>query len=107
MILVGHLGKDPDRRILEDQVTVVSFPLATCTVIKKNGVNQEETEWHNIILWRDMAETASKMLSKGQLICVEGKVQTRSFEKDGIKRYVTEVVAQNFTLLGRKSDFLV
>ena len=106
VILVGHLGKDPDLRTLDDRVAVASFPLATSEMITKNGVKAEQTEWHNIVLWRALAEVAFKMLSKGQLVYLEGKCRTRSFtDKQGISRYTTEVVADSFTLLGRKSDF--
>jgi single-strand DNA-binding protein len=66
----------------------------------------EQTEWHNIVLWRGLAEVASKYLQKGKLVYIEGKLRTRSFEdKEKVKKYVTEVVADNFTMLGRKSDF--
>ncbi|QQL49607.1 single-stranded DNA-binding protein [Mucilaginibacter ginkgonis] len=106
VILVGHLGKDPEIRQLEGGVSVVSFPLATSETFNKDGRKVEQTEWHNIVMWRGLAEVASKYLSKGKLVYLEGKLRTRSFEdKEGIKKYTTEVVAENFTMLGRKSDF--
>jgi single-strand DNA-binding protein len=106
VILVGHLGKDPEVRHLEGGVTVASFPLATSESFNKDGKRIEQTEWHNIVLWRGLAEVASKYLTKGKLVYIEGKLRTRSFEdREKIKKYVTEVVAENFTLLGRKSDF--
>jgi single-strand DNA-binding protein len=106
VILVGHLGKDPEVRHLDGNVTVASFPLATSETFNKDGKRVEQTEWHNIVLWRGLAEVASKYLTKGKLVYIEGKLRTRSFEdKEKIKRYVTEVVAENFTMLGRKSDF--
>ncbi|MDB5031783.1 single-stranded DNA-binding protein [Mucilaginibacter sp.] len=106
VILVGHLGKDPDLRVLEGNVPVVSFPLATSEFINKNGAKEEQTEWHNIVVWRGLAEAAAKILRKGKLIYLEGKCRTRSFEdKNGIKRYTTEVVTDSFTILGRDSDF--
>ncbi len=106
VILVGHLGKEPDLRYLADDVAVLSFPLATSDIIIKNGIRTEQTEWHNIIMWRSMAEAAHKVLRKNKLIYVEGKVRTRSFEdKDGIKKYTTEIITDYFTLLGRNSDF--
>jgi single-strand DNA-binding protein len=107
VILVGHLGKDPEVRHLDGGVTVASFPLATSeTYNNKDGKRVEQTEWHNIVLWRGLAEVASKYLAKGKLVYIEGKLRTRSFEdKEKVKKYVTEVVAENFTLLGRKSDF--
>lgn len=106
VILVGHLGKDPEVRHLEGGVTVASFPLATSETFNKDGKRVEQTEWHNIVLWRGLAEVASKYLQKGKLVYIEGKLRTRSFEdKERVKKYVTEVVAENFTMLGRKSDF--
>jgi single-strand DNA-binding protein len=106
VILVGHLGKDPELRVLEGNVPVASFPLATTEFITKNGTKEEQTEWHNIVLWRGLAEAAAKVLKKGKLIYLEGKCRTRSFEdKSGVKRYTTEIVTDSFTMLGRSSDF--
>src|ERR1700753_1713942 len=106
VILVGHLGKDPEARTLEGGVSVASFPLATTETFNKDGRKVEQTEWHNIVLWRSLADVAAKFLQKGKLVYIEGKLRTRSFEdKEGIKKYTTEVVAENFTMLGRKSDF--
>src|ERR1700712_2123617 len=106
VILVGHLGKDPEARTLEGGVSVVSFPLATSESFNKDGRKVEQTEWHNIVMWRGLADVAAKYLQKGKLVYIEGKLRTRSFEdKEGFKKYTTEIVAENFTLLGRKSDF--
>jgi len=106
VILVGHLGKNPELRYLADGVSVVSFPLATTEVINKDGKRIEQTEWHNIIMWRALADIAAKLLSKGKLIYVEGKLKTRSIEdKEGHKKYITEIIVENFKVLGRKSDF--
>lgn len=106
VILVGHLGKDPEVRHLEGGVSVASFPLATSETYTKDGKKVEQTEWHNIVMWRGLADIASKYLQKGKLVYIEGKLRTRSFEdKEGHKKYTTEVVAENFTMLGRKSDF--
>src|ERR1700712_1818747 len=106
VILIGHLGKDPDFRYLTDNVAVVSFPLATTEYLNKDGKRTEITEWHNIVLWRGLADAAAKLLKKGKLVYIEGKCRTRAFEdKHQIKRYTTEIVAENFTLLGRNSDF--
>lgn len=107
VILVGHLGKDPDLRHLADEVAVLSFPLATSEMINKAGANTEQTEWHNIVMWRGVAENAYKMLKKGSLVYLEGKIRTRSFsDKEGIKKYTSEIVVEHFTLLGRKGDFV-
>ncbi len=106
VILVGHLGKDPEIRHLDGNVSVASFPLATSETYNKDGKKIEQTEWHNIVMWRGLADVASKYLQKGKLVYIEGKLRTRSFEdKEGHKKYTTEVVAENFTMLGRKSDF--
>ena len=106
VILVGHLGKDPEIRYLEGGVSVASFPLATSETFNKDGKKVEQTEWHNIVLWRSLAEVAAKYLQKGKLVYIEGKLRTRYFEdKEGVKKYTTEIVAENFTLLGRKTDF--
>lgn len=106
VILVGHLGKDPEVRQLEGGVAVASFPLATSETFNKEGRKVEQTEWHNIVMWRGLADVAAKFLQKGKLVYIEGKLRTRSFEdKEGIKKYTTEVVAENFTMLGRKTDF--
>ncbi|RVT98135.1 single-stranded DNA-binding protein [Mucilaginibacter limnophilus] len=106
VILIGHLGKDPEIRYLEGGVSVASFPLATSETFNKDGKKVEQTEWHNIVMWRSLADVAAKYLQKGKLVYIEGKLRTRSFEdKEGIKKYTTEVVAENFTMLGRKSDF--
>lgn len=106
VILVGHLGKDPEVRHLDGGVSVASFPLATSETYNKDGKKVEQTEWHNIVMWRGLADIASKYLQKGKLVYIEGKLRTRSFEdKEGNKRYTTEVVAENFTMLGRKTDF--
>ncbi len=106
VILIGHLGGDPELRKLAGDVSVTSFALATSEMIKKNGVKVEQTDWHQIIMWRTLADVAVKLLKKGKLVFVEGKLKTRSYEdKEGIVRYSTEVVAETFTLLGRNSDF--
>ncbi len=106
VILIGHLGGDPELRKLTGDVSVTSFALATSEMIKKNGVKVEQTDWHQIIMWRVLADVAVKLLRKGKLVYIEGKLKTRSYEdKEGILRYSTEVVAETFTLLGRNSDF--
>lgn len=106
VILVGHLGKDPEIRFLDGGVSVASFPLATSETFNKDGRKVEQTEWHNIVMWRGLADVAAKFLQKGKLVYIEGKIRTRSFEdKEGVKKYTTEIVAENFTMLGRKNDF--
>ncbi len=107
VILVGHLGKDPEYRHLEDGVAVASFPLATSEIILKDGKRTELTERHNVVLWRGLADIAQQLLNKGKLVYIEGKLKTRSFEsREGVKKFTTEIVAENFKLLGRKTDFV-
>lgn len=106
VILVGHLGKDPEVRHLDGGVSVANFPLATSESYTKDGKKIEQTEWHSVVMWRGLAEVAAKYLRKGKLIYVEGRLRTRSYEdKEGIKRSTTEIVVENFTMLGRKTDF--
>ncbi|WP_140937900.1 single-stranded DNA-binding protein [Sphingobacterium lumbrici] len=106
VILVGHLGKDPELRYLDGNVSVASFPLATSETFNKDGKKIEQTEWHNIVMWRGLADVAAKYLSKGRLVYIEGKLRTRSYEdKEGIRRYTTEIVAESFNILGRRTDF--
>lgn len=104
VILIGNLGKDPEVRHLEGGVTKVSFPLATSETYKdKSGNKIEHTEWHNIIVWRGLAEVAEKYLKKGNSVYIEGKIKTRTWEdKDGNKRYSTEIIADDLTMLGGK-----
>lgn len=106
VILIGHLGKDPEVRHLDGGVNVASFPLATSETYVKDGRKVEQTEWHNIVMWRSLADVAAKYLQKGKLVFIEGKLRTRSFEdREGNRKSTTEIVAENFTMLGRKSDF--
>lgn len=102
VILVGNLGKDPEVRRLESGVAVASFPLATTENYKdKNGERQSITEWHNIVLWRGLAEVAERFLKKGNSVYVEGKIRSRSYEdQDKNIRYITEIVGDNMTMLG-------
>lgn len=106
VILIGNLGKDPEVRSLEGGAKVANFPLATTESYKdRNGNNVDQTEWHNIVLWRGLADIADKYLKKGMAIYLEGKIRTRSWEdKEGHKRYTTEVVGDNINILSRKDD---
>jgi len=107
VILVGHIGKEPGIRYLTDHIAVLSFPLATSETLNKNGEKVEITEWHNIVMWRGLAESGAKLLKKNALVYMEGKARTRSFtDKAGVKKYTTEIVVDHFSLLGRSSDFL-
>ena len=106
VILVGNLGKDPEVRHLENGATVANFPIATTESFKdRNGNRQEQTEWHNIVLWRGLAEIAEKYLKKGNQVYIEGKLRSRSWEdKEGNTRYITEVIGDNLTMLGGRND---
>ncbi|MCU0420504.1 MAG: single-stranded DNA-binding protein [Cyclobacteriaceae bacterium] len=106
VILVGRLGKDPEVRNLENGATVANFSIATTETYKDKttGERKENTEWHNIVLWRGLADIAAKYLHKGDLIYVEGKLRTRSWEKEGVTRYTTEVVGDNMTMLSTKQS---
>ena len=101
-IIVGRLGKDPEVRHLDSGAAVASFSVATSETYKdrNTGERRETTEWHNIVLWRGLAEVAEKYLKKGDQVYVEGKLRTRSWEKDGITRYTTEIVGDNMNMLG-------
>lgn len=108
VILIGNVGKDPDVRHLDNNMSVASFSLATTErgYTTQNGVQvPDRTEWHNIVAWRGLAKLAEDYIRKGSQIYVEGKIRTRSWEdQNGIKRYTTEIFADNISLLGRKSD---
>lgn len=106
VILVGNLGKDPEVRHLEGGAAVANFTLATTEVYKdKTGARQEQTEWHNVVVWRGLAEIAEKFLKKGMTIYVEGKLRARSWDdKEGNKRYTTEIVGDTFTILSKKEN---
>jgi len=106
VILVGNLGKDPEIRYTPQGTAVANFSMATSERYKdKDGQQQEKTEWHNIVAWRQLAEICGKFLSKGSQIYCEGKIQTRSYDdRDGNKRYITEIVMDQMQMLGSKGD---
>ncbi len=104
VMLIGRLGKDPEVRYINDNVAVANFSLATSEYYKDNNGNRvEKTEWHNIVIWRGLADVAGKYLKKGSQIYLEGKLQTRSYDdQSGNKRYITEVVVNDFKMLDSK-----
>lgn len=106
VILIGRLGKDPEVVNFESGTKKVSFPLATGeSYTNKNGERIENTEWHNIVLWRRLAEISEQYLRKGDPVYLEGRLRTRSYDdKDGNKRYITEIEVDNLSMLGSKSD---
>ena len=106
VMLIGNLGKDPEIRHLEGNISVAKFPLATSEVYKnKEGNRVEQTEWHNVVLWRGLAESAEKILKKGSLVFIEGRIKSRTWDdQTGNKRHITEIIADTMTLLARKND---
>ena len=107
VILIGNVGKDAEIRTIDNgNTTVVSFPLATSERYRdRNGEVKENTDWHDITVWRKTAETIGKYIKKGTMVMVEGKLKKRSWtDRDGNKRYSTEVVADRIELLSKKQD---
>jgi single-strand DNA-binding protein len=106
VILVGNVGKDPEVRYLENGTAVTTISLATSEVYtNKSGEKVTNTEWHNVVLWRGLAEIAQKYVKKGSQIYIEGRLRTRSWDdKDGNKKYTTEIVADVMQLLGKRPD---
>jgi len=105
-ILVGNVGSDPEVRHLEGGTPVANLRLATSeTYTNRNGEKITQTEWHNIVLWRGLAEVAEKYVKKGSQLYIEGRIRTRSWDdRDGNKRYTTEIVADVLQMLGKRSD---
>lgn len=103
VMLIGNVGKDPDVRYLDNGVAVASLVLATSErgYRLQNGTEvPERTEWHNVVLWRGLAETAEKYVHKGDKLFIEGKIRTRSYDdQNGVKRYITEIFADNMEML--------
>ncbi|HSZ24534.1 MAG TPA: single-stranded DNA-binding protein [Cytophagaceae bacterium] len=104
VILLGNLGKDPEVRVFEGGTKKAAFSLATGeTFLDKNGQRQERTEWHNVVFWGNIVDVIEKYLKKGTQVYVEGRITTRSYDdKDGQKKYITEIVGTSMTLLGGK-----
>ncbi|HBS88470.1 MAG: single-stranded DNA-binding protein [Bacteroidetes bacterium GWF2_38_335] len=104
VILIGNAGKDPEVRHLENNLCVANFTLATSETYKnKNGEKVTNTEWHNIVLWRGLAEVAEKYVKKGSQLYIEGKITYRTYDaNDGSKKYITEIVGEEMKLLGKK-----
>lgn len=107
VILLGNVGRDPEVRYLDSGVAVATFPLATSdrAYTLANGTQvPERTEWHNLVLWRGLAETAEKYVHKGDKLYVEGKIRTRSYDdQTGAKRYVTEIFVDVMEMLTPKA----
>ena len=105
VMLIGNLGKDPDMQFLEGNIAVAKFSLATTETYKdRSGKLISQTEWHTVVLWRGLAELAQKYLHRGSLVYIEGRLKTRSWEdKDGNKKFATEIVGDNLIMLDKKS----
>ncbi len=105
VFLIGNLGKDPEIQYIEGNIPVAKFPLATTETFKdKKGNTIPQTEWHNIVLWRGLAELAAKYLHKGSLVHIEGCLKTRTWEdKDKNKRVMTEIIASNLVMLDKRN----
>lgn len=105
VILVGRVGKDPEIQYIKEDVPVAKFTLATSESYKnKEGQKVETTEWHNIVIWRGLAKVVEQYVKKGDQLYLEGKITNRQYEKDGVTKYFTEIVANNMEMLGGKRD---
>jgi single-strand DNA-binding protein len=105
VMLIGHLGRDPELKYTEKGTAYCNFSIATDESYKdENGNKVERTEWHNIVTWRKLAEICNQYLKKGSKIFCEGKLQTDSYEKDGIKRYSTKIVMTDMAMLDSKGS---
>jgi single-strand DNA-binding protein len=101
VILIGNLGADPELKYTPSSRALCNLRIATTEVFKdKGGQRQEKTEWHRVTVWGDQAENCSKYLSKGRSVYIEGRLQTRSYDKEGQKHYATDVVADRVVFLG-------
>ena len=105
-ILIGNLGADPELREMPDGTKMAKFSIATTETYKnREGEKVSNTEWHNIVLWRGLANVAEQYLRKGDSVLIEGKIKNRSWEDDnGVKKYATDIQGDNMTMLGSKRD---
>lgn len=104
VILVGNVGKDPEVNYIREDVPVAKFPLATSETYTRDGEKVTQTEWHNIVVWRGLAKVVEKYVKKGSLLYIEGRISTRTYEKDGETKYFTEIVTENMRMLGKRTD---
>jgi len=106
VMLIGNFGKDPEINTIDGNILVAKCTLATTETYRdKDGQQHTQTEWHNIVAWRGLAELCQKYLHKGSLVYVEGKLKTRNWEdKEGVKRYVTEIIADQIIMMDKKSE---
>jgi single-strand DNA-binding protein len=102
-ILIGRLGKDPEVKTTSGGQSVCTFSLATDDSYKdKDGNPVDQTDWHNVVAWRKLADICGTYLKKGSLVMIEGKIKTRSYESNGVKKYITEITMTNLEMLGTK-----
>ncbi len=105
VILVGHLGRDPEIHTFNDGTKKASFSLATTESYKnRDGQKVDQTEWHNVVLWRGLAEVAEKYLHKGDLVYLEGKIKRREYEENGQKKYFFDIQCDTMSMLSGKKD---
>jgi len=104
VILIGNVGRDPEVRYFDNGLAKAQFSLATTETYKnKEGQKIVQTEWHTIVMWRKLAEIVEKYVKKGDKLYIEGKIKTRSYDdKEGNKKYITEILAENMQMLGSK-----
>jgi len=103
-ILIGRLGQDPELKQTKTGKTVCNFSLATSESYMNNGEKQSKTTWHNIIAWGQQAKTVGQYLKKGQEVYIEGKIENRSYEKDGTTKYISEIILSSLVFLGSKTE---
>ena len=104
VMLIGHLGSDPEVRYTPSGVKTCRFSLATSEKFEQNGEMREKTEWHNVIAWNKLADICEQYLSKGKQVFIEGKIRYESWEKDGVKHYSTKIIANTMKMLGKKDS---
>jgi single-strand DNA-binding protein len=106
VILVGNVGRDPETRYLDESTAISKFPMATSeTYRNRSGERVTNTEWHNVVLWRGLAQVAEKYVKKGTQLYIEGRIKTRSYDDaDGNKKYITEIVGDQMQLLGKRPE---
>lgn len=105
VIIIGNLGQDPDFRMLDSGLAICKLNVATSERYKDDqGEWKEDTEWHRVVLWRNLAETANKFLKKGSKVAIEGRLKTSSYEKDGITRYSTDIIANSIVILDKSES---
>lgn len=104
VVLIGRLGKDPELKYTPSGTAVANFTIATNESYKdKDGKKVENTDWHKVVAWNKLAEICGQYLKKGSLVFIEGKIKTRSYDKDGVKHYITEIVADEMQMLSAES----